>query len=58
MCEVVWERGDNLLGEDSSVALDSETGEWGCIGGLTIDGPIIGVCKKTWRFFNVKGSSE
>lgn len=53
---MVWEGGENLLGEDSSLYLESETGPGGCIGGLSDLGDIV--CIGEWRFFDLNNSSK
>ena len=55
--DVVMEDGDDLLGPDGKIALESETGSGACIDGL-IDGTVGSVCQPKWRFFNLNGDSE
>ena len=55
--DVVWEDGDDLLGLDGKIALESETGLGGCIDGLS-DSLEDFVCLPEWRFFNLNGDSE
>eukprot|EP00903_Cladosiphon_okamuranus_P013114 g12232.t1 len=53
---VVWEGGENLLGEDARLALDGGTGYDNCIQGVTSDE--ISACLATWRFFNIDGAED
>ena len=55
--DVVWEDGDDLLGLDGKIGLESETGPVGCIDGLS-DSLEDVVCLSEWRFFNLNGDSE
>ena len=57
----MWDdvQGDNLLGSDSRLHLDIQTGDdgWGCgENGLLADGTEI--CSSSWVFFNLDGSSS
>ena len=55
--DVVWDQGDDLLGLDGVISLESATGPSGCIDGLSEGSDDI-ACLPEWRFFNLNGDSE
>ena len=58
IADVVWEQGDDLLGPDGKIVLESESGtDGGCINGLAFESEDV-ACRDNWRFFNLNGDSE
>lgn len=55
---VVWEGGENLLGDYAYLALEGETGDNGCDDGVFDSSHDLAACKRKWRFFNLNGAGE
>eukprot|EP00904_Undaria_pinnatifida_P006044 jgi/Undpi1/256/HiC_scaffold_1.g00253.m1 len=56
--EVVWEGGNNLLGQGAKLYLDGDFGVQGCNYGVHIDTGWFFPCQSTWRFFNLQASDD
>lgn len=57
IADVTWENGDNLLGQDAKVYLESQTDTDGCIDGIADSLTEVSACASTWHFFNINGAS-
>lgn len=57
---VVWEDGDDLLGDPGVVVVDDQTGDQGCENGIHTSGNLgfTPPCLDRWRFFDLMGESK